>query len=111
MWRFAVVVSGCSPAVSEVLALEGDPVAGELVFERACAGCHLDGEYAAVAGECRNHWYGFVTDLSALSADQIAAQVVHGGRCMPGFGPTADPQDALTQHEMADVTAYVDTTW
>ena len=71
---------------------EGDPTAGQQVFEDNCSGCHgLDGHGGnggpSLAG---------VTDV-----EHVVAQVTNGGGGMPAF------EDTLSAQQIQDVTAYV----
>lgn len=78
--------------VDAILALDGDPVAGEAVYASTCAACHgADGE-----GGSGPAMAGIVADES--DAD-IVEVVLDGEGSMP-------PQD-LTDQEVADVLAYL----
>jgi mono/diheme cytochrome c family protein len=71
----------------------GDPTAGKAVYDVHCAGCHGasgegSGNYPSVAGEGGSEAIDIVTN---------------GDDAMPAFGGT------LTEQEIADVVAYLDT--
>jgi mono/diheme cytochrome c family protein len=69
----------------------GDPYAGELVFERECAGCHGSG---GVGGDPGPRLVG-----SRLISDEVAARVEQGVGVMPA--------GLVAGQEEADVVAYV----
>lgn len=69
--------------VDAVLALTGDPVAGENVYQANCRGCHADaGSFAAVPAAAQ------------------ASAVIDGVGSMPSFG-------GLEDQAIADLLAYI----
>jgi cytochrome c551/cytochrome c550 len=70
---------------------QGDPHAGQLVFESKCAGCHGIGGKGGGAGP---RLVG-----TGLSTDQVSAQVEQGGGVMPA--------GLVSGQDEANVVAYV----
>lgn len=73
--------------------IEGDATAGEAVYADNCAVCHGDdgtggGAYPSIVG---------------VAADEIEEYVINGEGDMPAFG------DTLSEQDIADVVAYVQT--
>lgn len=76
--------------VDDILALTGDPVAGEAVFDSSCASCHG----AAGSG-------GSGGALSGGDPQGVAETVLFGNDEMPAF------DGDLSDQEIAEVVAYV----
>lgn len=76
--------------VDEILALTGDPVAGEAVFDAHCAACHGTAGSGGSGGA-----------LSGGDPSGVAEVVLLGEEDMPAFDGDLDDQ------EIADVVAYV----
>ncbi len=77
--------------MDDVLALEGDPVAGEAIYEERCQECH------GPSGDGQ----GSGPPLSGLSEEEVLEAVLAGPCFMPSYA------DDLSDQELADVTAYV----
>jgi mono/diheme cytochrome c family protein len=77
--------------------LEGDPVAGKVVFTgaSACGGCHTLSD-AGSAGTV-----GPNLDDTKPSEDLVVDRVTNGRGAMPPF------KDSLSEQQIADVAAYV----
>jgi alcohol dehydrogenase (cytochrome c) len=71
---------------------QGDPAAGEQIFNDNCSGCH------GLSGQGAN---GGPTLVGADNLEAVVAQVTNGGGGMPPFGGT------LSQQQIDDVSAYV----
>jgi mono/diheme cytochrome c family protein len=85
-------VSGCSaphdPRADAIVALAGQPTAGEVLYRGACAHCHGDTGAKLANGLA---WYGLSGSISI---------VIDGGWKMPAFPRYSDP-------EIADLFAYL----
>lgn len=93
--RFVVLISlvGCGdPRVGDVLDLDGDVDAGELVYVAECADCHGADGTGGDGGPPINHGHG---------ARHTVGQILYGGGTMPAF------EGELVDQEVADVNAYV----
>lgn len=98
-----------SEVEAEVLALEGDPKAGESLFDTHCYGCHSEfGTYAS--GELCGIYLVDV-NLAEQGVDDIVRQVLEGNDCMPAFGEGVGGAVELSPIEVADVAAYVNAAW
>ena len=71
--------------VDDILALTGDPVAGEAVFDSSCASCHGAAGSGGSGGDPQG----------------VAETVLFGNDEMPAF------DGDLSDQEIADVVAYV----
>ncbi len=91
-----VQLTGCAvESEEESEAVVGDAAAGADVYSANCMSCHgADGK-----GDDANGFPNLVE--TAMSADEIEAQVRAGAGAMPAFEGTLDDQ------EIADVVAYV----
>lgn len=90
-----------APGVRRVLALDGDPVAGEAAYE-GCAVCHLpngrgrpDGTFPQLAGQHREVIVKQLVDIR------------EGRRSNPLMAPYAEA--LIDDREIADVAAYIET--
>jgi cytochrome c553 len=90
-----------APGVRRVLALDGDPVAGEAAYE-GCAVCHLpngrgrpDGTFPQLAGQHREVIVKQLVDIR------------EGRRSNPLMAPYAEA--LIDEREIADVAAYIET--
>lgn len=82
------------PYVESVLALQGDPVQGNAIFQMNCAGCHGTFANGRVGPSLRN-----VGDRKSKAS--LIHQVISGQTPpMPQFQPTAQ--------EMADLLSYLE---
>ncbi|MGI0487067.1 c-type cytochrome [Pantanalinema rosaneae CENA516] len=82
------------PYVEAVLALQGDPVQGNAIFQMNCAGCHGTFADGRVGPSLRN-----VGDRKSKAS--LIQQVISGQTPpMPQFQPTAQ--------EMADLLSYLE---
>ena len=87
-----LVACGGEGRIDDVLALDGDAVAGESVFADECASCHgVDGTGGS-GPDLRGEGEG---------DEEIAEAVLFGEGDMPAFDGDLDDQD------IADVVAYV----
>jgi mono/diheme cytochrome c family protein len=92
LWS-GLLLAGCQARdlrIEAVVELEGDAVSGEATFDEHCSDCH---------------GYDGIT-IGALSAEQMAEQILWGGSetvyaYMPAFEGT------LSDQEIADVIAYL----
>jgi mono/diheme cytochrome c family protein len=105
----AVVVAGNSDSdtgsePSGSVAAQGDPVAGEVVFEGTCAACHGTEETGTEVSPPLVHQYyrpGHHSDASVALAVLNGVQPHHWN-----FG-TMPPQPDLSGQDILDVTAYI----
>jgi cytochrome c553 len=79
-------------------AVEGDPVAGKVVFTTNCGGCHVLSD-AGTSGSV-----GPNLDDAQPDEALVVDRVTNGQGVMPPFG------GVLTEQQIADVAAYVSTT-
>ncbi len=83
----------------ETSAAAGDPVAGKDVFASAgCGACHMLADAGAAGAVGPN------LDESLPTAELVVDRVTHGKGAMPSFA------DQLTEHQIADVAAYITST-
>ena len=78
-------------------AVEGDPVAGKVVFTTNCGGCHVLSD-AGTSGSV-----GPNLDEAQPDAALVVDRVTNGQGVMPPF------EGVLTEQQIADVAAYVST--
>lgn len=83
---------GCGESTEQVLARDGDPVAGAVVYADYCAECH------GAAGEGDE---APALQVSDATLEELADQILWGSGSMDGFA------DALTTRQLADVIAFV----
>jgi len=99
----AVVATGGGSVSGEVVG-QGNPVTGKAVFEGTCAACHGAGGTGSDVGPPLVHAYyrpGHHADGAFTLAIRNGVQPHHWD-----FGPMP-PQPALSDQDIADVTAYV----
>ena len=78
--------------VDDILALDGDPVAGEVVYGDNCSGCHgANGEGGSGPT---------MSSVAKNSEAGIINVVLSGEESMPSF-------DTLPDQDIADVVAYI----
>lgn len=98
-WRLAggwalLVLAGCGSRYEKILALTGDPLNGQLIYEADCASCHgIDGDGAA-AGSLRE-------TLPDLTGEEILQAIDDGPGNMPDY------RGDYTKQEMADILEYI----
>jgi len=88
----------CTEQIDCVLELTADSTAGESVYTANCVACHAADGTGGVGSD-------LTANASALSTREIAEIVIGGQGSMAGFGST------LSDQEIADVTAYVETSF
>jgi mono/diheme cytochrome c family protein len=94
-WSLAVaLVAGCGDRYESILALDGDPVQGEILYTGDCASCHGDeGQGAASIA---------LTDvLPGLTGTEILQAIDEGPGNMPAY------RGEYTKQEMADLLEYM----
>lgn len=90
------IVTGCGgdatgDRVEAILALTGDPAAGDPLFQATCADCHnVDASGGTGPGL-----------VGQADSELMATQILDGGATMP---PQAD---LLTDQEIADIIAWI----
>lgn len=84
---------GAETGPDAVLALEGDAAAGEELYTTHCSACHGDDGNSGTVGE----------DIAGEGDEEMASAMWNGKEDgeMPSF------QETLTEQEMADIIAYV----
>lgn len=81
--------TGATDRATTILALTGDAVAGDALYQSNCAGCHgTDG--AGVSGP----------DIRGVQAETSVAAMLTPPSSMPAF-------DTLADQEIADIAAFV----
>jgi cytochrome c oxidase subunit 2 len=97
-WSLLVGLIGCGGSeepdrVAEILALDGDAIAGADVYDAECAACHgLNGEGGVGPP---------LASVARLAPEDIVRSVIEGvGSGMPAF-------DRLPDQDVADVLVYI----
>jgi len=103
-----LAIGGCghSARKSDVeVALNAQQSSGRRIFERDCATCHSAYRSSVNQGPSLRHLFGNEFLPSGLPAnDRFVEQTITGGRnMMPPMG------EALSQHELDDLMAYLHT--
>lgn len=93
-----------APSVTPPAVAQGDAAAGAGIFAARCAGCHGDdaqgGEYMSVANP----------RFLEIASDAFIAESIRKGRTgtpMPAFGMEHATDGALSETDIADVTAFI----
>jgi mono/diheme cytochrome c family protein len=90
----AAGVGGCKEDYDKILALEGDAVKGQILYENNCASCHgMEGE--GISGPSLVEW------VPQLTGTEILQTIVEGPGEMTEFGDYFDDQ------QLADILEYL----
>ncbi len=92
----AVLLAACADRVDKVLAEDGDPAAGEDVWDEHCVECHAEDGTGTDEGPD-------LTDRPESGAE-LADKILYGWGDMDGFA------DELSNQEVADLLAYLEDT-
>jgi mono/diheme cytochrome c family protein len=87
-------VAGCASRYERILALTGDPITGQILYEADCAACHgVDGQGASGTA--------LTETLPTLTGTEILMMIDDGAGNMPAY------RGQYTQQEMADLLEYI----
>jgi mono/diheme cytochrome c family protein len=93
-----LVAAACGPNYERILALEGNPTEGQILYEEHCASCHgVDG--GGVSGPA------LTERVPGLTGTEILQTIDEGPANMPDFSGTFSDQD------LADILEYVTLTF